>query len=363
MDSDWMGLAGILLMSYNDSVRKIREQEKKLEQLEEENNRLKESQEREEIEKRELKQKMLNLEKLNRKHSLIENKILETVSAFKTKKPDLTKFNNLLKKYRAYRYCSLAKIKKLTPVVEDYKKFLAENELTFDNRPFDIEEIKQQIVNNEILQKSIEADIENLKNTRKQKSALFSKALKKYNRAENSIFRNLNVNRVYNLKYKYEASSRDCKEIDSELSFKKIKKTQAIDEKKYLEDKLQKINLMINAGTYNQLLDVVGEYKKIESLMKDLVLEQQEKDKQSSHNWRTFLENNKNSQIFKDACDLHNYFKENNITDRTSDDITFDINKYVNFGKFAECCSEFIFFDNNYKYIEKQLNNVEEATK
>ena len=120
---------------------------------------------------------------------------------------------------------------------------------------------------------------------------------------------------------------------------------------------------MINAGTYNQLLDVVGEYKKIESLMKDLVLEQQEKDKQSSNNWSNFLKDNKNSQIFKDACDLHNYFKENNITDRTSDGYRFDIKEYVNFGKFTDCCSEFIEFNNHYKGFEKQSSNEEEITK
>ncbi len=357
METDWMGLAGLLLMNYTDKEREIREQEKKIKQLEEEINSMKESQENNSESK-----DGLNFEGFFEDIMIKERKemILKTVSNFKTQKPDLTKFDNLLKNYRHYRFGNLAKMSKLTSKVEDYKKFLAENNLSFDNRPFEIEEIKQQIINNKTIQTSTEADIENWETILKQKDNLRWKAFDKLAKAQKSIFKNLTPNRIDILTNNYNNCLGDYKRTESWLDHLTSKKNSLIKENEYLENKLQNINFMINAGTYNQLINVVNDYKKIESAMQKLVIEQEEKDKQGPNNWSTFLK--ENPKIFKDACDLHNYFKENNLTDRTIDDFTFDIKKYVNFGKFANCCSEFIDFDGKYKGFEKQPNNLENSS-
>ena len=289
----------------------------------------------------------------------------KVVANFKTKKPDLKKFDNLLKKYDEYRFGNLAKINKLKEKIESYEKFLKENELTFDGKPFKIEEIKQEIVKNKKSQNQIEIEIENLENALNQKNDMLKKAEKKYNKTNNSIFKNINKKRTDTLRKEYNDCSFAYSKTQSALKDANAQKKKAIDENKYLEDKLQKVDFTRYAGNYNQLIDVADDYKKIESTIKELNIEQEEKNKKGYKNWFAFLKDSKDPQIFKDACDLHDFFKENNFTNKIDYDYRshFDITKYVDFGEHKNCCSEFMDFENNFNEFNKQENNVKTSNK
>ena len=253
MDSNWMAAAGLLLQSYNEKVREIREKEKKIKSLEEENEALKASQE--EIPPKD----SLNFEgflediMIKKRNEMI----MQVVSTFKTQKPDLAKFDNLLNNYYEYRFGNISKINKLKTKLEKFDKFLDENELTFDNKPFEIDKIKEEIVNNEITKSKAEVDIESLKNIVNQKDILQKKAAKKMIRSEKSIFSNLHKNKNKKLRNKYYNYFNDYNKTDSELRRITSQKNNAINEIKYLKNKLQKVELMKNNGTYSQLIDIV----------------------------------------------------------------------------------------------------------